>query len=56
MIKSTGFSDVLKGGRRRERKKWEEEKAEAGGGGGREVESRWLRFVHPGDLEDQRVP
>lgn len=26
----------------------EEEKAEAGGGGAREVESRWLRFVHPG--------
>lgn len=42
MIKSTGFSDVLKGGWRRERKKWEEEKAEAGGGGGREVAAgRW---------------
>lgn len=52
MIKSTGFSDVLKGA-------LEGGKEEVGGRESRwggEMRSRWLRFVHPGDLEGQCVP
>ena len=47
MIKSTGFSDGLKGA-----SEWGKE--EVGGreiGWGGEMRSRWLKFVHPGDLE-----